>query len=193
MKRAFALAALVVLAPRVAAAQIDPVYNPDEETTEATEATPTPPKPEAPGASHGVARVALVGGLRSLFDLDVLGGGVQLSYGLDAPISGQANLRMLGGRTLGGLGVFEASGTGMVEFASRVGLRFGFGAGLAAFSVTRATNGGTLLSVGPEGIARLGYDFAPHHALFILADVDCELQAGLSVVWGPTLAVGYRF
>ena len=162
---AFALAPLVVLAPRVAAAQIDPVDNPDAETTEAT---PTPSKPDTPGASHGVARVALVGGYRSLFDLDVLGGGLQLSYGSDAPISGQANLRILGGRTLGGLDG-------------------------AAFSVTRATNGGAIVSFGPEGVVRLGYDLAPHHALFILADVDFELQAGPSAVWGPTLAVGYRF
>jgi len=46
--------------------------------------------------------VALVGGYRRLYDLEGLGGGVQLSYGSDAPVSGQVNLRMLEGRTLGG-------------------------------------------------------------------------------------------
>ncbi|HEY3819153.1 MAG TPA: hypothetical protein VGL81_18420 [Polyangiaceae bacterium] len=187
---ALAVGAGIVLTSRGAAAQIDPVDNPDEYTTE----TPPPePKPDTPGASHGVARVALVDAYRGLYDLDVLGGGVQLSYGSDAPVSGQVNLRMLGGRTLGGLDVFEVSTSGMVEFGTRIGLRFGLGAGIAAFDVTRATNGNGILSIGPEGIVRLGYDFAPHHALFVLADFDVELQAGPAAVWGPTLAVGYRF
>ncbi|HEY5242566.1 MAG TPA: hypothetical protein VIJ22_13900 [Polyangiaceae bacterium] len=195
-RRAFALSVACALVPAAlltsgaAAAQIDPNPTPDEEPPEPA---PNEPKPDAPGASHGVARLALVGGYRRLYDLEGLGGGVQLSYGSDAPVSGHVNFRMLEGRTLGGLNLFEVSTTGTVEFALSLGFRFGFGGGVAAFAVTRATNGNPILSVGLEGIFRLGYDFAPHHALFILADIDVEWQTGPSAVWGPTLAVGYRF
>jgi hypothetical protein len=187
---AVALVPAAVLSSRAAAAQTEPAYSQEEESTEPA---PSEPKPPDPKASQGVARVSLVGGYRGLFDLSMLGGGVQLSYGSDGPVSGHANLRLFDGRTLGGLGVVELSGTAIAEFATHSGVRFGIGGGIAGFGITRATNGNLIMSCGPEGLLRLGYDFAPHHAVFVLADLDVEWQANVSLVWGPTLAVGYRF
>ena len=84
---AVALVPAVLLASLAASAQTEPAYSQEEET----EPTPSEPKPPDPNASHGVARVSLVGGYRGLFDLSMLGGGVQLSYGSDGPVSGHAN------------------------------------------------------------------------------------------------------
>jgi hypothetical protein len=194
VKRTLALGALLasgLALPRPARAQVgEPGFTPNSE--EGMEAPPSEPAPSDNRPSHSVTRLSVVAGYRGLFDLQVAGAGVALSYGGAAPVSGHFNLRLMGGRTLGGLGIFELAPSGTVEFALGEGFRFGLGAGLSLFTISRATNGNLVGSCGPTGLARVAYDFAPHRAMFILTDFDAEWQAG-AVVWGPTLAVGYRF
>ena len=187
------VAAAALLLAHPASAQVgEPSYSP----VESEEETETPPKepPPPPDAhpSHQLTRVSLVAGYRGVFDLQAGGVGAALSYGGDKAVSGNFNLRILGGRTLGGLGIFELAPTGTVEFVLGEGFRAGVGAGLSVFSITRATTGDLVLSCGPTGLARFGYDFAPRKAMFVLMDFDAQWQAG-AVVWGPTLGVGYRF
>jgi hypothetical protein len=155
-------------------------------------------EPPPPPAAQGGASLAFVGGYRGIYDLSILGAGVLFSYGSSGPLSGNFNLRAIGGRTYGGLTVFEAATSGTVEYTLRSGFRFGGGVGLALFSVTRATTGTPIVSVGPEALARVGYDFAPRRSAFIVVDFEAEWQAGDgnslgTLVWGPTLGVGYRF
>ena len=190
---------------RPASAQVgEPSFTPSEgeDTAQAPPQEPPPP-PEAPPSdepppppptrpSHTVTSLSLVGGYRGFFDLQAGGVGAALSYGGDRAVSGHFNLRILGGRTLGGLGIFELAPSGTVEFALGEGFRFGLGGGFSVFSVTRATTGNLVISCGPTGLARFAYDFAPHRAMFILTDFDAQWQAG-AIVWGPTLGVGYRF
>jgi hypothetical protein len=40
---------------------------------------------------------------------------------------------------------------------------------------------------------RVGYDFSDKLGPYVLFDVEGQLQAGGSTVWGPTLQAGLRF
>jgi len=191
-RAAVGLAASLALAPRVASAQDAPPPPPAP-----VEAAP-PSSPPAPPRPLGGPSLAVVGGYRGLYDLSILGAGLMFSYGSSGALSGNFNLRAIGGRTYGGLGVFEAATSGTVEYATRSGFRVGGGLGLALFTINRATTGTPIVSFGPEALLRVGYDFAPRRAAFLVVDVDAEWQAGSSnslgsLVWGPTLGVGYRF
>jgi hypothetical protein len=151
-----------------------------------------PLRPDDP-RSHIQARVALTGEYRSLYDLSVLGGGVTLSVGGDGDKSGQVNLRLVDGRTVGGLHVLDMGLGGSAEFVVTGGLLVGLGGGLALFGVQRATDGSQILSVGPELYGRIGYRFANRDAPFLTLDLGSELQTNGTLVWGPTLSLGYRF
>jgi hypothetical protein len=143
---------------------------------------------------HVQARVAVVGEYRSLYDLAVLGGGVVLSLGKDGDKSGQINLRIAEGRTLGGLHVLDIGLGGSAEFILTGGLFIGTGGGMALFGVERATDGSEILSFGPELYGRVGYQFARRDAPFLTLDFGCALEgSNWTPVWGPTLGLGYRF
>ena len=187
MKRGL-LTPLVVawLATLATQAHADPGAPQDEPSSD------PPLRPDDP-RSHMQARLALVGEYRSLFDLSVLGGGVLLSVGGDGAQSGQINLRLASGRTLGGLSVGDIGLGGSAEFVLTGGLLVGLGGGLAAFGVERATDGSEIISLGPELYGRIGYRFANRDAPFVTLDFGSALQSSVTPVWGPTLALGYRF
>jgi hypothetical protein len=42
-------------------------------------------------------------------------------------------------------------------------------------------------------LGRLGYDFGDAPNLFLLGDLEGQLQASGAFVWGPTLQAGLRF
>jgi len=160
-----------------------------------------PPAAPAPRPSELTLRLALLGDYRSLLDLSAFGGGLALSIGrAHDRYAGQFELRAITGRTWGGLSTLEV-GAGASGEAKIVGGAFvGAGAGLAVFGVRRATDGGELLSVGPEVYARAGYRFGSRAAPFLALDLGAQLQGGgrdgttiATPVWGPTLAVGYTF
>jgi hypothetical protein len=82
---------------------------------------------------------------------------------------------------------------GSAEFVVTGGLLVGLGGGLALFGVQRATDGSDILSVGPELYGRIGHRFANRDAPFLTLDLGSELQTNGTLVWGPTLSLGYRF
>ncbi len=144
-------------------------------------------------------RVEAVGSERNLFDLTIFGGGLAVGIGTDGASSPQGYGRAVVGRTLGALTVQEyALGAGG-EFVLADHLMAGYGAGITTFGVARAASShGTMWSVGPEAFARLGVRFGRRDAAFVTLDVGGQLQDGgpdnlATVVWGPTLGVGYLF
>jgi hypothetical protein len=139
-------------------------------------------------------RLALVSDYRSLLDLSALGAGIVVSYACACDkAGGSIDLRVTSGRTLRGLSVTEVELGGSAEFKLVGGLLAGLGGGLTAFGVERATNKSEILSFGPELFGRLGYRFGTRAAPYVTLDVGVQLQSGWTLVWGPTLAVGYRF
>ena len=187
LNRAF-VAPLVVawLATLATQAHADPDAPGDEPSSD------PPLRPDDP-RSHIQARVAMTGMYRSLYDLSVLGGGVTLSVGGDGDRSGQINLRLLDGRTMGGLHVMDIGLGGSAEFVVTGGLLVGLGGGLALFGLRRATDGSDILSVGPELYGRVGHRFANRDTPPLTLDLGSELQTNGTLVWGPTLSLGYRF
>ena len=135
---------------------------------------------------HVQARVAVVGEYRSLYDLKL---------GKDGDKSGQVNLRIAEGRTVGGLHVLDIGLGGSAEFILTGGLFIGTGGGMALFGVERATDGSEILSLGPELYGRVGYQFARRDAPFLTLDFGCALEGSnnWTPVWGPTVGLGYRF
>ena len=103
------------------------------------------------------------------------------------------NGRFIDMRTADGLIALE--GTLSVTFEGSVGPGFRLGAGLGGTYLTleRATGGSPLQSLGPMVLGRLGYDFGDAPNLFLLGDLEGQLQASGAFVWGPTLQAGLRF
>jgi hypothetical protein len=169
--------------------------------TEGSATSDEPARPAPPGAAHQgasstppVVALALVGAYRGFLDLQAGTGGVALSVGSPpGPVSAQISLRLAGGRTRYGLGVFDSDLVGTIEWRADAGVRFGLGTGLAVFGVSRATSGPMVLSIGPEALARAGFDFGARRAVFLTLDMSVALQAGGTAVFGPSLGVGYRF
>jgi len=195
-------------------AHAQPASPPVEEAQETTEAEPrgeerqepppeqppfSPPSPSSPppevSRARTAFRVAAVGDYRGIYDLSALSYGLALSLGCDCEKAGGfAELRGMTGHTVGGLSVNELSLGGSAEFVLK-GTSFvlGLGGALTVFSVQRATDRSQITSVGPELYGRLGYRFGLHSAPFVNLDFGTQLQDGGAWVWGPTLAVGYRF
>jgi hypothetical protein len=136
-------------------------------------------------------RLALVGAYRSVADLGFTGGGASLSYGGDYPVSGAFEMQIVGGRSRGGLGFADVAllGTFIARFG---GFRLGLGGGLEILAIDRATSGDLLGGIGIGALGRAGYDFGPRRALFVDADF-ASLFTFNGVMWGPNLAVGYKF
>jgi hypothetical protein len=131
-----------------------------------------------------------VGDYRGLYDLSVLGGGASISVGSAGDRSGNVSLRVLDGRTLGGLNVVDGALDATGESVLLGHLILGAGGGVGFFQVTRAT-GGFIQSIGLEAYVRLGYRFGQQHAPFLALDFGSELQSNWTAVWGPTLSIGY--
>jgi hypothetical protein len=188
-----ALAAALAMAHATNAGAQPASPQPEEEES-AEEASP-PPASSASGKGSPMAlRLALVGDYRKLLDLSELGAGVAVSYACACDkAGGSVDLRVTGGRTLRGLSVTEVELGGSAEFKLVGGLLAGLGGGLTFFGVERATNKDEIMSVGPELFGRLGYRFGTRAAPYVTLDLGAQLQAGWTIVWGPTLAVGYRF
>ncbi len=166
---------------------------PEEESMEEASPPSGNDRPEKPGPPMA-PRLALVGDSRRLFDLSELSAGVAVSYACACEkVGGGIDLRVTGGRTLRGLSVMEVGVGGSAELKLVAGLLARLGGGLTAFGVERATDKNEILSVGPELFGGLGYRFGTRAAPYVTLDFDAQLQAGWTLVWGPTLAVGYRF
>jgi hypothetical protein len=137
-------------------------------------------------------RIAAVGVYRSVFDVGLVGGGGAFSIMSRTPLSGAFELRVFGGRSLGGLPFADVAALGTAT--ARAGaLRFGVGLGLEGLLFVRATSGDTFGGGGVAALVRAGYDFDSGIARGVFVDVDVSgLYAG-AFVWGPSLALGYRF
>ena len=158
--------------------------------------TPARAEPQAGAAvvapPPALYRVAAIGAERSLTDLTAYGAGLELAAGSLAPAAPHFVVRGLAGRTGAGLSLYEVAAGGTMETALFGHVRVGLGAGIATLTVMPATGASTIFSVGPEGILRAGWDFGVPAAPFVLLDAVVDVYAG-SIVWGPTLAVGYAF
>jgi hypothetical protein len=183
------LAMAVLLAAAPARAQDDelPQGAPREP---AEEAPPSEPKVEEPAPSHTQTRFSVVGAYRGVYDLGLGGGGIDFSFGGDYPVSGAFELRILGGRSMGGLGFGDVAAMGSMMARPGGGLRLGFALGLEAMMIARATNGDLMSGGGLTGLFRLGYDFGRAQGFFVEGDATL-LYTG-TTIWGPTLGVGYR-
>jgi hypothetical protein len=170
-----------------------------------------PPAQSAPSDSeyrrHFAGRIGAAGTYRGIYDLSVLGGGVELSLGSESGRTGHhggyANLHFFDARSIHGLPVLEVGVTCTLEWLLGGGWRLGAGAGLTFLTMQRATGGNALQhigpsiqSLGPVALGRAGYDFG-RNALgaYVLLDFEVLLQSAspLVVVWGPTMQVGMRF
>ncbi len=143
---------------------------------------------------HDVGRLSVVGTYRGLWGLSLAGGGVELSIGGETKsFTVFVNGRFIDMRTADGLVALE--GTLSVTFEESVGAGFRLGAGLGGtyLTVERATSGSPLQSLGPMVLGRLWYDFGDAPNLFLLGDLEGQLQASGAFVWGPTLQAGLRF
>jgi hypothetical protein len=125
-----------------------------------------------------------------VYDVDFAGGGGALSIGGDSPTSGGFEMRIFGGRSFGGLSFADISAFGTLT-AHFGGFHVDGGLGLELLTILRATNGDLMGSVGPAGLARLGYDFGRGAGAFVNVDASAFYCGAL--MWGPTIAAGYRF
>ncbi|HEY1694413.1 MAG TPA: hypothetical protein VGG39_19725 [Polyangiaceae bacterium] len=189
-----AMAGLLAAAP--ARAQYDELFQrapaePGEPGEPAEETPPPEPKVEEATPSHTQARFSVVGAYRGVYDLGLGGGGIDFSFGGDYPVSGAFELRILYGRSIGGLGFGDVAAMGSMMARLGGGVRLGFALGLEAMMIARATNGDLMSGGGLTGLFRLGYDFGRTQGFFVEGDGSL-LYTG-TVIWGPTLGVGYRF
>jgi hypothetical protein len=203
VKRLAALASAVAvgLAAVGAQAQYDHGIDPGGvEYPEPPPLAPLPPPPPAPPASppdgapapsHTAMHLSALGSYRSVFDIGLAGGGAAISIGGDYPLSGAFELRILGGRTLGGLAFADIAALGTAMARVGGGFELGLGIGLESLAFVRATNGDLLDSGGLAGLLRVRYDLGRSPGVFV--DADCSFYYGGATVWGPTVGVGYRF
>jgi len=180
MKRAAVTITLALLAvsPRASAQEMEP--------------TPPVQPPRSPIAFVG--RLGITGAYRRLYDLDILGMGAQLSLGFETQgATVLFNLRMVDARTPDGLVVVETTGDVSIEGRLAEGWHAGVGVGGTLLSVTRATSGGPLLSLGPVGLGRITWDLGSKPCVYLAAQLEAQLQASGAVPWGPTIEAGLRF
>ncbi len=150
---AIAAAMLACLACLAAGASPTRAEDQAPAATRAADAEPGPPRPPRDFPSF---RFALVGAYRGLYDLSVLGGGASVSVGGAGEQTGNVSLRVLDGRTLGGLAVIDGALDATGERVLLDHVIIGAGGGIGFFQVTRAT-GGFIQSVGLKAYVRLGY------------------------------------
>ena len=156
---------------------------------------PTLRLPEAP--RHFVARLALLGANRRLYDLSLNAIGVEGSIGGEGQRhGGYASLHLMRGETTGHLSFTEFGLTGTYEI-HQAGLRLGVGGGITNLTIIRATTGAAISSTGFESLLRIGYDFGEPGGFYVLGQVACQTynSGGDSRggAWGPTLYGGWRF
>lgn len=173
-----------LLVPQLAVAQ-----------TEDAAPEPTTTAQRSDGSNHIVVRLAILGAYRWLYDVNMIAPGVEASLGEEGEWAGGfVNIYGLHGSTLAGLPFTQLGFTGTFE-AHFGGFRVGAGGGVTTFSITRATNGETLISTGLDNFLRVGYDFFDHGP-YVMAQTSLSIYNGgpdLAAVAGPTLYVGWRF
>ena len=141
-----------------------------------------------------VARLGAVASYRGLYDLSLYGGGLALAVGGELPhFAVLLNARFIDARSGGGLVSLEGNLAASLEARLDPGFRIGGGFGGTYLRVNRATDGGALESWGPMIFARVGYDFGDRPNVFVLLDLEGQVQATNATPWGPTLQVGLRF
>ncbi|HEY6460019.1 MAG TPA: hypothetical protein VIY73_07695 [Polyangiaceae bacterium] len=153
---------------------------------------PVTAKVEEASPSHTEMRFSAVGAYRGIYDVGLAGGGIDLAIGGDYPLSGAFELRILGGRSLGGLGFADVAAMGSVMARLGGGPRIGFAVGVETLMIARATTGDLMGSGGLTGLMRLGYDFGRGKQGFF-AEGDATFLYMGTLAWGPTLGAGYRF
>jgi hypothetical protein len=153
------------------------------------------PTPESTVSPRRVtARLGIVGATQGLYDLRLDGAGLALSLGSEGHTYGTfVDLRFLDLRTLDGLVALEGSATWTLEGRFAGGWRAGGGAGISLLNVDRVTSQGSLLSLGPMLLGRVGYDFGEKPNVYLLLDVEGQWQASGAAVWGPSVQAGLRF
>jgi hypothetical protein len=192
VRRAGLVVASALVVAGVLSARPSRAYEDDFGDTPRQEVAPTDDRAGSAEPSHMVTRVAAVGLYRSVYDLGFTGGGASLSYGGDYPVSGAFEMRVAGGRSVGGLGFADLTGMGTFQGKVAGGLRHGHGVGLEVLSIGRATSGNLMGGLGLASLARAGYDFGTGRGFFV--DADCAFMFTFeAVVWGPELQLGYRF
>jgi hypothetical protein len=148
----------------------------------------------AKNTTEFVGRLGIVGAYRRLYDLDILGMGPQLSLGFERDgATVLFNLRFIDARTGAGLVVYETTGDFSVEGKLAEGWRAGVGIGTTFLSVTRATSGGPLQSLGPMFLGRITWDVGPLPNVYVGAELEVQWQASGAFPWGPTVEAGLRF
>ena len=146
------------------------------------------------GTPHAMARLGAVASYRGLYDLSMLGGGLALSVGFETDRGAiMFNVRFIDARTLAGLEVLTAGGSVTLEWRLSPGWRVGGGIGTEYMDVHRATGPQDLQSMGPLLLARAVYDFDSRPNVYVLLDLEAQVQATNAYPWGPTLQVGLRF
>ena len=191
MKRALTacLGALLLTVPSVAHAQ-------DSGTGELTSGDeprqPAPPaRDDDASPSTTTLSLALVGSYRNVYDLSLVGGGGALRIEGTGPFAAGFDAQFFAGRSLGGLSFTDSRAMATIGGLIAPGLRLGGGLGVDVVTITRATDGTLLTSLGAAVMARIQYDFERGGGPFLNADFDVFL--GSAIFWGPTVGVGYRF
>lgn len=183
------LGALLLVAPSIAHAQ--DTGTGDLTSGDEPRQSPPPAKDDSASASNTALSLAFVGSYRSVYDLSLVGGGGALRIEGTGPFAAGFDAQFFAGRSLGGLSFTDSRAMATIGGLLAPGLRLGGGLGLDVVTITRATDGTLLTSLGAAGMARIQYDFERGGGPFLNADFDVFL--GSAVIWGPTLGVGYRF
>jgi hypothetical protein len=175
-----------------------PRHMPTEAPSQVPTEAPSPEEPPSPPRAT-VFRIAAEGAYRPLFDLTVLGGGIELSLGREGERhGGYVNLHGVLGRTAAGLPVLEIGLTGTYEVHFG-GLRFGVGGGMNLLNLDRASNGSDVNSAGLTTLFRVGYDFGERPGAFVLGQYALDLYSGdpvdgsLTFLGEAKLIAGARF
>ena len=214
MKRIALLAISILLFARSARAQDDDqpgeVYNvPSQPQQQPQAKQPPPSNPDQPAPPQEKedpakkARLAIRGGLgyqhAPVNGIPVNGGRLRLGIGAQTDSSAHyAMISALYGESEEGLRTWDVRVGWTGDFLRYGILRLGVDVEGGYLVVRRVTFDDRMWALGVGGGAHVGLDFYPwgernDHALTVEGKFDVHLHFGPTVMWGPTLMVGFRY